>query len=39
MYDKRAITCFKYQVFLYGSKAITYLNAVWQLLQTATPPH
>ncbi len=27
MYGKPAITCFKYQVFLYGSKAITYLNA------------
>jgi hypothetical protein len=27
MYGKPAITCFKYQVFLYGSKSITYLNA------------
>ncbi len=24
---KQAITYFKYQVFLYGSKAMTYLNA------------
>jgi hypothetical protein len=28
MYGKPAITCFKYQAFLYGSEAITYLNAV-----------
>jgi hypothetical protein len=28
MYGKLAITCFKYQVVLYGLKAITYLNAV-----------
>jgi len=28
MYGKPAITCFKYQVFLYGSEAITYLNAI-----------
>ena len=27
MYGKLAMTCFKYQVYLYGSKAITYLNA------------
>ncbi len=27
MYGKLAITCFKYQVYLYGSEAITYLNA------------
>ncbi len=26
MYDKLAITCFKYQVYLYGSEAITYLH-------------
>jgi hypothetical protein len=29
MYGKPAITCFKYQVFLYGSEAITYLNAMF----------
>ncbi len=28
MYGKLAITCFKYQVYLYGSEAITYLNAI-----------
>ncbi len=28
MYGKPAITCFKYQVFLYGSESITYLNAI-----------
>ncbi len=28
MYGKLAMTCFKYQVYLYGSEAITYLNAV-----------
>jgi hypothetical protein len=28
MYGKTAIPCFKYQVVLYGLKAITYLNAV-----------
>jgi hypothetical protein len=27
MYGKPAMTCFKYQVYLYGSEAITYLNA------------
>jgi hypothetical protein len=28
MYGKPAITCFKYQVFLYGLEAITNLNAI-----------
>jgi hypothetical protein len=28
MYGTPAVTCFKYQVVLYGLKAITYLNAV-----------
>ncbi len=27
MYGKFAMTCFKYQVYLYGSEANTYLNA------------
>ncbi len=27
MYGNLAMTCFKYQVYLYGSEAITYLNA------------
>ncbi len=29
------MTCFKYQVYLYGSEAITYLNAI---LTVATEP-
>jgi hypothetical protein len=29
MYGKHAMTCFiKYQVYLYGSEAITYLKAI-----------
>jgi hypothetical protein len=28
MYGKAAITYFKYQVYLYGSEAITYLTAI-----------
>ncbi len=28
MYGKPAMTCFKYQVYLYGSEAITDLNAL-----------
>jgi hypothetical protein len=28
MYGKPAMTCFKYQVYLYGSEAITYLSAI-----------
>jgi hypothetical protein len=28
MYGNPAITCFKYQVYLYGSEAFTYLNAI-----------
>ncbi len=28
MYVNPAMTCFKYQVYLYGSEAITYLNAI-----------
>jgi hypothetical protein len=36
MYDKLAITCFKYQVYLYGSKASTYLNAfLWVVTEPA----
>jgi hypothetical protein len=33
MYGKTAMTCFKYQVYLYGSEAITYLNAYFEWLQ------
>ncbi len=35
MYGKPAMTCFKYQVYLYGSEAITYLSA---LLWVVTEP-
>ncbi len=35
MYGKPAMTCFKYQVYLYGSEAITYLRA---LLWVVTEP-
>jgi hypothetical protein len=28
MYGNPAMTCFKYQVYLYGSEAITYLSAI-----------
>jgi hypothetical protein len=28
MYSKPAMTCLKYQVYLYGSEAITYLSAI-----------
>ncbi len=28
MYGNPTMTCFKYQVYLYGSEAITYLNAI-----------
>jgi hypothetical protein len=28
MYGNPAMTCFKYQVYLYGSEAITYLSAM-----------
>ncbi len=28
MYGKLAMTCLKYQVYLYGSEVITYLNAI-----------
>jgi hypothetical protein len=34
MYGKLAMTCFKYQVYLHGSEAITYLNAVlWEVTE------
>ncbi len=36
MYGKPDINCFKYQVFLYGSEAITYLNAIlWVVTEPA----
>jgi hypothetical protein len=28
MYGNPAMTCFKYQVYLFGSEAITYLSAI-----------
>jgi hypothetical protein len=47
MYGKLAMTCLKYQVYLYGSEAITYLRAfLWggnrastMSHQTANTPH
>jgi hypothetical protein len=40
MYGKPAMTCFKYQVYLYGLKAITYLSSIplHPPLQAALPP-
>ncbi len=36
MYGKPAMTCFKYQVYLYGSEAITYLSAIlWVVTKPA----
>jgi hypothetical protein len=33
------MTYFKYQVYLYGSEAITYLNAfLWLVTESAPPP-
>jgi hypothetical protein len=28
MYEKTVTTCLKYQVYLYGSEALTYFNAI-----------
>ncbi len=44
MYGKPAMTCFKYQVYLYGSEAITCLSAIeWLQSQhyqsSDCPPH
>jgi hypothetical protein len=35
MYGKLAMTCLKYQVYLYGSEAIIYLNAFWVVTEPA----
>ncbi len=36
MYGKPAMTCFKYQVYLYGLEAITYLSAIlWVVTEPA----
>jgi hypothetical protein len=36
MYGTVAMTCFKYQVYMYGSEAITCLNAVlWVVTEPA----
>ncbi len=35
MYGNHAMTCFKYQVYLIGSEAITYLNSI---LKVVTEP-
>jgi hypothetical protein len=45
MDGKPAMTCFRYQVYLYGSEAITYLTAIlWVVTEPAQwvirlPPH
>ncbi len=47
MYGKLAMTCYKYKVYLYGSEAITFLNAFLGVVigpalvshQTAHTPH
>jgi hypothetical protein len=39
MYGKRVMTCFEYQVFLYGSDAITYLDVIlWLVTEPALWP-
>ncbi len=40
MYCKLAMTCFKYQVYLYGSEAITYLSGyrATTMSHKTTPP-
>ncbi len=36
MYRKTAMTCFKYQVYLYGSECITHLSAIlWVVTELA----
>jgi hypothetical protein len=36
MYGKLAMTCLRYQVYLYGSEAITYLKAfLWVVTEPA----
>ena len=36
MYGNSSMTCFKYQMYLYGSEAITYLNAIfWVVTELA----
>jgi hypothetical protein len=36
MYGRLAMTCFKYQVYLYGSEAITYLSSfLWVVTEPA----
>ncbi len=36
MYGKSAMICFKYQVYLYGSEAITYLSSIlWVVTEPA----
>ncbi len=40
MFSKPAMTCFKYQVYLYGSEAITYLNVLlWLFTKPALMSH
>ena len=39
MFGKLAMTCFKYQVYLYGSEAITCLNALSGYRASSTMSH
>jgi hypothetical protein len=40
MYGKLAMACLKYQVYLYGPEAITYLNAfLWVVTEPSTMSH
>ncbi len=39
MYGKPAMTSFKYQVYLYGSEAITYLSAILWVVTASTMSH
>ncbi len=33
MYDKPVMACFEYQAYLYGSEAVTYLNALLRMVK------
>ena len=37
MYGNLAMTCFKYQVYLYGSEAIIYVNAFLMMVTEPAP--
>jgi hypothetical protein len=39
MYGKPDTTCFKFQVYMYGSEALTYFNAIYILYGSITFIH